>query len=165
MKFVSYLACLPPNNKNAEKGEILDRFALGVAHAGDTVISHSERTLVDADVAMMIGWVHENSKTSPHLEFRRQIIEHQNRKGKRTLLADSNLFLYKNTANPKHYLRYSYDGVFPNTGNYCDKEIDSTRWKKLSKNLGIELKTIYRRFRPYLDCNQGGWRIPQLVRP
>ena len=97
MKFISYLACLPPNNKNVEKGEILDRYAMGVAYMGDQVIAHTQRTLIDADVAMMIGWVHENSKESLHLDFRKQIIDYQKTKGKRVLLADSNLFLYKKT--------------------------------------------------------------------
>ena len=134
---------------------------MGVAYTGDTVISHSERTLIEADVAMMIGWVHENSKESSHLTFRKQIVDHQNRRGKHTLLADSNLFLYKNTANPLHYLRYSYDGIFPNTGNYCDKEIDPSRWKKLSANLGIELKDYRSNGNHILLCLQrnGGWSM------
>jgi hypothetical protein len=161
MKFVSYLACLPPNNKNIEKGEILDRYAMGVACMGDQVHAHTQRTLVDADVAMMIGWVHENSKESSHLDFRKQIIEHQRAKGKRVLLADSNLFLYKNTANPLHYLRYSYDGIFPNTGNYCDKEIDPARWKKLSADLGISLRDYRSNGNHILLCLQrnGGWSM------
>jgi hypothetical protein len=161
MKFVSYLGCLPPNNKNVEKGEILDRFAMGVAYTGDEVISHTERTLIEADVAMMIGWVHENSKASPHLDFRKQIVDFQNRRGKHTILADSNLFLYKNTANPKHYLRYSYDGIFPNTGNYCDDVIDPTRWTKLSANLGIELRDYRSNGNHILLCLQrnGGWSM------
>ena len=161
MKFVSYLACLPPTNKNVEKGEILDRYAMGVAYMGDQVISHTQRTLIDADVAMMIGWVHENSKESPHLDFRKQIINYQKTKGKRVLLADSNLFLYKNTANPLHYLRYSYDGIFPNTGNYCDKEIDPARWKKLSADLGISLRDYRSNGNHILLCLQrnGGWSM------
>jgi hypothetical protein len=161
MKFVSYLGCLPPNNKNVEKGEILDRFAMGVAYTGDEVVSHTERTLIEADVAMMIGWVHENSKASPHLDFRKQIVDFQNRRGKHTILADSNLFLYKNTANPKHYLRYSYDGIFPNTGNYCDDVIDPSRWTKLSANLGIELRDYRTNGNHILLCLQrnGGWSM------
>ena len=161
MKFVSYLACLPPNNKNVEKGEILDRYAMGVAYMGDQVITHTQRTLIDADVAMMIGWVHENSKESSHLDFRKQIIDYQKTKGKKVLLADSNLFLYKNTANPKHYLRYSYDGIFPNTGNYCDNIVDPNRWIKLSANLGIELRDYRSNGNHILLCLQrnGGWSM------
>jgi hypothetical protein len=110
---------------------------------------------------MMIGWVHENSKESSHLDFRKQIIDYQRAKGKRVLLADSNLFLYKNTANPLHYLRYSYDGIFPNTGNYCDKEIDPARWKKLSTDLGINLRDYRSNGNHILLCLQrnGGWSM------
>jgi hypothetical protein len=62
MKFVSYLDCLPPNNKNIEKGEILTRFSKGVSAAGDNVTLHRGHNLIDADVAMIVGWVHEGSK-------------------------------------------------------------------------------------------------------
>lgn len=161
MKFVSYLACLPPNNKNVEKGQILNLFALGVAYYGDQVISHSANTLIDADVAMMVGWVHENSKESTHLDFRNQIIQNQKRKNKRVLLADSNLFLYKNNTNPQHYLRYSYDGIFPNTGNYCDDKIDDARWPKLAANLGLVIKDYRTNGSHILLCLQrnGGWSM------
>jgi hypothetical protein len=161
MKFVSYLACLPPKNKNIEKSEILSRFALGVATAGDQVALHNDRTLVDADVAMMVGWVHEESRDSAHLMFRKQIIDKQKSQGKRVLLADSNLFLYKDKTNPGHYLRYSFDGIFPNTGKYCDKDIDSDRWKKLSNNLNLNLKDYRANGNHILLCLQrnGGWSM------
>jgi hypothetical protein len=42
--------------------------------------------------------------------------------------------------NPLHYLRYSFNGVFPNTGMYCDTTIDPSRWQKISKNLNLSLK-------------------------
>jgi len=161
MKFVSYLDCLPPNNKNVEKGEILTRFSKGVAASGDIAINHSGRNLIDADVAMSIGWVHEGSKQSPHLLFRKQIIDTQLKLKKRVLLADSNLFLYNNSANPGHYLRYSFDGIFPNTGTYCDTDIDPNRWIKLSKNLNLTLKDYRKNGNHILLCLQrnGGWSM------
>lgn len=162
MKFVSYLACLPPNNKNSEKNEILDRFPLGVTYlAQDQVIIQESKTLIDADVALMVGWVHEDSKQTPHLEFRRQIIAHQKKRGKRVLLADSNLFLYKDKTNPHHYLRYSFDGIFPNTGEYCDKVIDPDRWNKLSKTMGLSLRDYRTNGNHILLCLQrnGGWSM------
>ena len=161
MKVVAYLGCIPNNNKNIEKGEILSRYAKGVASVGDQIILHSQQTLLDCDVAMMIGWVHENSKNTPHLDFRRNIIETQKSLGKRVMLADSNLFLYKDTANPGHYLRYSFDGVFPNTGNYCDRDIDPLRWEKLSKNLNVQLKDYRTNGNHILLCLQrnGGWSM------
>jgi hypothetical protein len=77
------------------------------------------------------------------------------------LLADSNLFLYKNSANPGHYLRYSFNGIFPNTGTYCDTNIDSSRWNKLSKNLDVNLKDYRKSGSHVLLCLQrnGGWSM------
>jgi hypothetical protein len=161
MKFVSYLDCLPPNNKNIEKGEILTRFSKGVSAAGDNVTLHKGHNLIDADVAMIVGWVHEGSKQSSHLVFRKQIIDKQLQSKKRILLADSNLFLYKNSTNPGHYLRYSFNGIFPNTGIYCDTDIDPSRWTKLSKNLNISLKNYRTNGSHILLCLQrnGGWSM------
>jgi len=162
MKFVVYQACLPPTNKNLEKNEILNRFPLGVAYLGlDDVIIHEQRNLIDADVAMMIGWVHEDSRDTPHLVFRRQIIEEQKRKNKKVLLADSNLFLYKDKSNPHHYLRYSYNGIFPNTGDYCDTDIDPSRWVSVSQHIGLSLKDYRSNGNHILLCLQrnGGWSM------
>lgn len=162
MKFVVYQACLPVTNKNLEKNEILNRFPLGVAYLGlDEVVVHEQKSLIDADVAMMVGWVHEDSKETPHLQFRKLIIEEQKRRNKRVLLADSNLFLYKDKTNPHHYLRYSYDGIFPNTGNYCDKNIDPSRWANLSNNIGLTLKDYRSNGNHILLCLQrnGGWSM------
>lgn len=162
MKFVVYQACLPATNKNLEKNEILDRFPLGVAYLGlDEVTIHEQRNLVEADVAMMVGWVHEDSKETPHLTFRKQIIDEQRRRNKKVLLADSNLFLYKDRTNPHHYLRYSYNGIFPNTGEYCDKNVDPTRWKTLSENIGLSLKDYRDNGNHILLCLQrnGGWSM------
>lgn len=161
MNFVSYLSCLPPNNKNIEKNEILSRFAIGVQSLGDQVTIHPTQNIIDADVAMIVGWVHEGSKDSPHLRFRRNILEYQKSKGKRTIIADSNLFLYKDQSNPYHYLRYSFDGVFPNTGIYCDTQIDSARWVKLSNRIGISIKD-YRTTGDHvllLLQRNGGWSM------
>jgi hypothetical protein len=161
MKFVAYLGCIPPNNKNVEKGDILNLYAKGVVAQGDNAWLLNNTNLVEADVAMMVGWVHENSKNTPHLIFRKQIIDHQKALGKRVLLADSNLFLYKNKENPGHYLRYSFDGVFPNTGEYCDSIVDPTRWQKLSNNLNVPLRDYRKNGNHILLCLQrnGGWSM------
>ena len=162
MKFVTYLACLPPNNKNREKNDILEKYSLGVAYLGlDDITVHEHGSLLNADVAMMIGWVHEDSRSTPHLKFRKQIIDHQKKAGNRVLLADSNLFLYKDKTNPFHYLRYSFDGIFPSTGEYCDKSIDPDRWTKISRDIGISLKDYRTNGNHILLCLQrnGGWSM------
>lgn len=164
MKVVHYLQCLPPNNKNIQKGDILKKLHKGVQAVGDTSILHNGKNLIPADVGSSVGWVHENGKTSPHLKFRRNIIDFQKNNNNRVLLADSNLFLYKDTKNPLDYLRYSFDGIFPDTGEYCDGDIDPIRWKKISKNLNLELKDYRKNGNHILICLQrnGGWSMGGL---
>lgn len=161
MKVVAYLSCLPPNNKNIEKGEILPRFSQGVLAAGDEILLHQGHTLIDSDVALSVGWVHEDSKDVPHLKLRKSIIDHQLLHRKKVLLADSNLFLYANKENPLHYLRYSFNGIFPNTGIYCDDKVDPDRWKRLSQNSGITMKDYRKNGHHILLCLQrnGGWSM------
>jgi hypothetical protein len=83
------------------------------------------------------------------------------RNKKYAVAVDSNLFLYANTENPLHYLRYSFNGVFPNTGIYCDTKIDPSRWKKISKDLNISLKNYRSNGDHILLCLQrnGGWSM------
>jgi hypothetical protein len=80
---------------------------------------------------------------------------------KHVVAVDSNLFLYANTANPMHYLRYSFNGVFPNTGIYCDDQPDPARWDSISTNLGIALKDYRTQGNHILLCLQrnGGWSM------
>jgi hypothetical protein len=163
MKFVPYLACVPPNSSHLEKGQILEKFARGVAVAGDSVTLHRASNLIDADVAMIVGWVHENSKTASHLDLRKQVIDRQLQAGKLVLLADSNLFLYRVGKEnlPHHYLRYSFNGVFPNTGIYCDTEVDPARWQQLSRDLDTPLKDYRDNGNHILLCLQrnSGWSM------
>jgi len=161
MKVVAYLSCLPPNNKNIEKGEILPRFSQGVLAVGDEILLHQGHNLIDSDVALSVGWVHEDSKDVPHLKLRKSVIDHQLLHKKKVLLADSNLFLYANKENPLHYLRYSFNGIFPNTGIYCDDKVDPDRWKRLSQNSGITIKDYRKNGHHVLLCLQrnGGWSM------
>lgn len=161
MKVVSYLSSVPPNSKNSEKEDILKKFVEGVNRSGDQGILHTGFNLLDCDVAVIQGWVHEGSKNSQHLLFRKAIIEKQKKDKKRILIADSNLFLYSNKENPYHYLRYSFDGVFPTTGNYFNSIVDSNRWKKISNDHNINLKDWRTTGNHILICTQrnGGWSM------
>lgn len=162
MKFVAYLASLNPKAVlDDQKSQILTKFITGVKSVGDEGLLYTASSIIDADVAMMVGWVHEQSKQSRHLQLRKQIFDHQQSRKKRTLLADSNLFLYKNTSNPKYYIRYSFDGVFPDTGIYCDDRLDPDRWKSISKNIGLTLRDYRSAGDHILLCLQrnGGWSM------
>jgi hypothetical protein len=161
---VAYYAGIPPNNNNLEKPMILDYFCQGVTASGDTAITHRELTAMACDVALIQGFVHDDGKNLPHLMLRKSAIELQRVNNKKSLIVDSNLFLYKNKANPLHYLRYSFNGVFPTTGYYFDKDIDPIRWQQISKDLDIELKPWRTSGNHILICLQrnGGWSMGGL---
>ena len=139
MKVVSYLNSVPANNTNNQKEELLIKFAQGVKNTGDTGLLHRGHDLVDCDVAVIQGWVYQQ-KATQHLRMRDGIINNQLNKNKYVLTADANLFLYKDKTNPHGYLRYSFNGVFPNTGIYCDDSPDPKRWQQISKDCNIQLE-------------------------
>lgn len=162
MKVISYHAGIPPKNKNSEKSDLLTKYITGVTKKGDIGINHYGSNLLDCDVAIIQGFIHENSKNVPHLNLRKNIFKKQQHVNKKTLIVDSNLFLYLNKSNqPFHYLRYSFDGVFRNTGFYFDKDVDPVRWKKLSTNLNIKVKEYRQSGNHILICLQrnGGWSM------
>ena len=128
-----------PNAKNPEKIDLLRFFSQGVKVAGDTAIDSNDYQYIPTDVGVIQGWL-GGGKVSNHLNLRNTVIQEQIKRGKYVIAVDSNLFLYADTTNALHYLRYSFNGVFPNTGIYCDSEIDPSRWTKLSANLNIQLK-------------------------
>jgi len=161
---VAYFKGIPPNNNNAEKPLILNNFLEGVRNSGDTAIAHQGFDVVPCDVAFIQGFVHEHGKSAPHLQLRQNAVDLQKQNNKRSLIVDSNLFLYADPGNTRHYLRYSFDGVFPTTGFYFDKDVDPGRWTKISNNLGLSLKPYRTTGNHILVCCQrnGGWSMKGL---
>ena len=163
MKVVSYHSGIPPKNNSPEKPLILSNFIQGVVKHNDNGVNHYTPSILDCDVAVLQGFVHENSKTTPHLLFRKKVIDHQRMCEKRTLIVDSNLFLFatgkRNT--PGNYLRYSFDGVFRHTGFYFDKDVDPGRWNKIKSDLGLQILPYENRGENILLCLQrnGGWSM------
>lgn len=161
---VAYYGGIPPNNKNPEKPLILDNFCAGVKASGDIIIEHRGMNTVSCDVAFIQGFVHDDGKVLPHLILRKNAIELQKRNNRRSLIVDSNLFLFADPGNSKRYLRYSFDGVFPTTGFYFDQDIDPARWQKISSNLNLHLKPYRTSGSHILICLQrnGGWSMKGL---
>lgn len=158
----SYLRGIPPGNKNPEKPSLLNNFIEGVKKTGDQGIVVNDYIPRDVDVAVIQGYVHKDSKNTPHLKLRKDVCEKQYQEGKRTIIADSNLFLYADPNNTQSYLRYSYDGVFPNTGEYCNDDPDPARWDQIQRDLNINLKPwrIGRGNHILLCCQRnGGWSM------
>lgn len=161
LKVASYLMGIPPGNTNPEKPAIIVNFIEGVWRCGDEGTIVTDYNPVDADVAVVQGYVHPGSKNVPHLNLRKAVFEKQQREGKRSIIVDSNLFLYADPGNTRGYLRYSYDGIFPNTGEYCNANPDPARWDTISKNLNINLKPLKKNGGDILICCQrdGGWSM------
>ena len=90
-----YYASVPAKNTKTEKVLVLSNFATGVKPSGDTLIEEKSATFYPTDLAVIQGWVHEDSQSAPHLNFRRHVILEQRKAGKHTLAIDSNLFLYR----------------------------------------------------------------------
>ena len=160
LQVVAYTGGIPLKNKNLEKPLILKYFIEGVNKVGDKGMLHDGMHL-PTDVGLLQGWTHVDGQMAPHLQIRKSVIEGQKRIKKRVITADSNLFLYKDTSNPMHYLRYSFDGIFPTTGEYCDSIIDPNRWKSLSKNIGLDIKPWRTQGDHIVVCLQrnGGWSM------
>lgn len=163
MKTVNvYYAGIPAKNTKPEKRDVLTYFHKGIKHwSNDKSKTIEEANWYPSDLAVIQGWVHENSGSSAHLNFRRNVIEQQKKAGARTLAIDSNLFLYKDPGNKNHYLRFSLDGVFPNTGEYFTRTVDPRRWKQIKNDIGIDLKPWRLTGEHILICLQrnGGWSM------
>ena len=165
-KVVSYLRGIP-NAKNQEKIDILNFFIEGVNRCGDTGIVSHNNTWQPSDAAVLQGFIAEHnfkSVKSPHLLLRKSVYDNQLQNNKSTIIADSNLFLYADPGNSKHYLRYSINGVFPTTGNYMWDNPDPTRWQSISRNLNLKLKPERQDGHHVLVCCQrnGGWSMGEL---
>lgn len=167
LDFVSYLASAPSGPKNDHKREILKMFARGATKQGAISIEQASSNLVPARVAFIQGWIHESSPDTPHLMLRKKIAEFQRRSNNHTLIVDSNLFNYIDGNKNKTYSRFSFDGVFPTTGNYFWDKPNPIRWMSISKNLGIALKPWRSSGNHILICTQrnGGWSMKKLDVP
>ena len=164
MKVVAYLSGIPSRHKNQHKVEILERFIAGVNAQGDEGIIHTGTDLIDCDVAMIQGWSHDHGKRNAHLQLREAVYQHQKSQSRHTLIVDSNLFNYCVPQTPVTYHRYSFNGVFPTTGNYFADTVDPQRWHSISQNTGIVLKPWRSRGNHVLICTQrhGGWSMRGL---
>ncbi len=160
MKTIAIYHKSVPNGKNLEKIQLLQYFSQGVRAVRDNVIDVDHYGVIPADVGVIQGWI-SGKPDSQHTILRHNVITQQKFLNRYVISADSNLFLYADTTNPMHYLRYSFNDVFPDKGIYCDTEIDSSRWIKISNNLNIRLKP-YRTTGDHILIllqRNGGWSM------
>lgn len=160
MKVAIYLSAVPGKSKNKFKRDLLIQFANGVSACGDHVqIVDDVGLIADCDLAVIQGWI--GMKTAPHLEQRRRVIKEQRKTGKHTLVIDSNLFGFLEPNDFNRYLRYSLDGIFPNTGYYFSKNIDASRWQEIKQSYNFIEKDWNANGQYVLVCLQrdGGWSM------
>lgn len=161
MRVVSYLGGIPPRNNNPDKPAMLRNFAQGVKNAGDDGVVHEGMSIQPCDVGVLQGFVHEAGKNAPHLTFRKQVLNNS----KRTVIIDSNMFSFATGKefNNSELLRFSFDGIFPNTGDYCNHDVDTpVHWDRLKTNYpSLQLLPYTNKGKHILICLQrdGGWSM------
>lgn len=140
----SYISSLPAHINGEEKVRALTNFAEGAALAGDD--STTTRSLVyeSCDVGVIIGnafGANPDKVRLPHYKVRKAVIDTQEQLKKYWVSIDSNVFIYKDRTNPHKYLRYSFNGVFPATGIYCNDNPGDENWNNLRRDYNMDLKS------------------------
>lgn len=139
----SYLSSLPIKINGQEKIDALTFFAEGAARCGDNATTTRSQVYEPCDVGAIIGNAFDANPskiTLPHYKVRKMVMETQAQLGKYWLSIDSNVFIYKNNLNPHKYLRYSFNGVFPATGIYCNDNPGDENWNNIRRDYNMDLK-------------------------
>lgn len=138
----SYLSSLPKHINGQEKTDALTLFAQGATAAGDDGSCTTSKTYENCDVGVIIGNAFDSNpkKTGlPHYNVRKMVMERQQQLGRYWLSIDSNVFIYKNAINPHKYLRYSFNGVFPCTGIYCNETPGDENWRNIRRDYNMDM--------------------------
>lgn len=160
----SYLSSLPVKINGQEKVDALTFFAEGAARCGDQASTTRSQTYEACDVGAIIGNAFDSnpSKTLlPHYKVRKMVMDTQTQLGRYWLSIDSNVFIYKDRSNPHKYLRYSFNGVFPATGIYCNDNPGDENWNNIRRDYNMDLKPWRTQGNHILFCLQRpmGWSM------
>jgi hypothetical protein len=137
-----FLGSLPKWINGDEKSSALKYFAEGVNLVGDRAIV-TENGYEPCDVGVIIGNAFNANPGKVglrHYNVRKTVMEQQTAHGRYWLSIDSNVFIYLDRANPHKYLRYSFNGVFPATGIYCNDQPGPDNWNNIRQHYNIDLK-------------------------
>jgi hypothetical protein len=160
----SYLSSLPKHINGTEKVNALTYFAEGAAKCGDSAsVTHSQ-TYETCDVGAIIGNAFDANPSKvklAHYQVRKMVMDTQQRLNRYWLSIDSNVFIYKDKANPHKYLRYSFNGVFPRTGIYCNETPSDENWNNMRRDYNMDLKPWRNTGNHILICLQRpmGWSM------
>lgn len=150
---------MPIKINGQEKIDALTFFAEGAARCGDHATVTRSQIYEPCDVGAIIGNAFDanpSKVTLSHYKVRKMVMETQQKLGKYWLSVDSNVFIYKDRSNPRKYLRYSFNGVFPATGIYCNDNPGEENWANIRRDYNMDLK-------PWR--NQGNHILITLQRP
>jgi len=139
----SYLSSLPAHINGEEKINALTYFAEGATKYGDVGLTTRSQIYEPCDVGAIIGNAFDANPNKIHLahyKVRKLVMETQPKLGKYWLSVDSNVFIYKDRLNPHRYLRYSFNGVFPATGIYCNENPGEENWSNIKRDYNMDLK-------------------------
>jgi len=155
---------LPRHINGDEKINALTYFAQGAARNGDTATTTWSQTYEPCDVGAIIGNAFDAnpSKTRlAHYKVRKMIMETQASRNRYWLSIDSNVFIYRNRENPHKYLRYSFNGVFPKTGIYCNEDARDENWSNIRRDYNMDLAPWRTKGNHILICLQRpmGWSM------
>lgn len=137
-----FLGSLPKWINGDEKSSALKFFADGVNRAGDQGLV-IEQGYEPCDVGVIIGNAFDANPGKVglrHYNIRKAVMDRQTAAGRFWLSIDSNVFIYLDRTNPHKYLRYSFNGVFPATGQYCNDSPGPDNWNLIQQHYGIGLK-------------------------
>jgi hypothetical protein len=139
----SYLSSLPRHINGEEKINALTFFAEGAARCGDSAATTLSQHYEQCDVGAIIGNAFDANPGKvnlPHYKVRKMVMETQAARNRYWLSIDSNVFIYRDKLNPHRYLRYSFNGVFPATGIYCNDTPGEENWARMRAHYNMDLK-------------------------
>ena len=155
---IVYLSSLPRIADRNRKVEVLQAFAEGARAQGASVLIQTQLQVVDCRLAVILGWVGTKIR-GPHIQLRRDVIDHQRRTGQHVMPIDASCFKFIDP--DSYFLRYSLDGVFYNTNNYANTNSDNSKWQQIQTKLDLDLKPWRTHGAHVLVCLQrdGGWSM------
>lgn len=143
LRIKSYLSSLPARINSEEKVNALTYFVEGAARCGDHAqVTHSQN-YEDCDVGAIIGNAFDSNPRKTllsHYKVRKMVMDQQRQLNRYWLSIDSNVFIYKDRTNPHKYLRYSFNGVFPKDGIYCNETATDENWNRMRAHYNMDLR-------------------------
>lgn len=154
-----YLSSLPRIADRTRKTQVLEAFAEGCRSVGAKTILVTQHQIVEARLAVILGWVGTKLK-GQHIMLRKSLIEHQPRAGNHIMPIDSSCFKFVDA--DSYFLRYSLGGVFYNTNNYANQHSTIESWIQIQRQFPtLQLEPWRQDGRHILLCLQrdGGWSM------